>query len=298
MSEYKGMDVSTWQGAINWQKVKSSGIQFAILRVGFGRNDGFGCVLDNEFARNVKEASAAGVPIGAYFYSGARTAEGAQREAQFVVDALNKYPKAFTYPIAFDLEDQSQQGLGKQRLTDLVLAFCKVLRDAGYYPMLYSNLNWLYNLLDDSKLQGIDHWVAQWNSKCTYKGTVCIWQHSAKGAVSGISGDVDMDISYVNYPQIIKEKGYNGFKKEEEDMPKRYNTIADVKADPTAKEFYLPTLEKLIDKGILKGKGGEGDNMVIDYSEDALRILVMLDRAGKFEDPMRVLVTMDQSGKA
>ena len=207
----KGIDVSKWQGDIDWNKVKSAGIKFAMIRLGYGSANGDKCGIDTYFGKNVMNATKAGIDIGCYFYSYATSAAAAKKEAEFVVNTLGKYSGVFTYPIAFDLEDSTQQGLGKSVLTNMVIAFGDLLEKAGYYVSLYSNLNWLTNYLDDSQLKRFDHWLAQWASASTYTGTIGMWQNSATGKVNGINGNVDTDIAYKDYPTVIKNGQFNGF---------------------------------------------------------------------------------------
>ena len=136
-----GIDVSKWQGNIDWKKVKADGIDFAMIRLGYGSADGKSCGIDSYFEKNVANAIAAGVDIGCYFYSYALSVDAAKREAEYVVGVLSKYKGVFTYPVAFDLEDKSQVALGKNVLTDMVIAFGDTIEKAGYYCSLYSNLN-------------------------------------------------------------------------------------------------------------------------------------------------------------
>ena len=152
----KGIDVSKWQGEIDWNKVKADGIKFAMIRLGYGSADGNSCGLDGYFEKNVSNALKAGINIGCYFYSYATSVAAAKKEAAYVVNVLQKYKGVFTYPVAFDLEDKTQQGLGKTVLTDMVIAFGDAIEKAGFYCSLYSNLNWLKNYLDDSKLKRFD----------------------------------------------------------------------------------------------------------------------------------------------
>ena len=209
----KGIDVSKWQGDIDWSKVKASGISFAMIRLGYGSSDGTQCGVDSYFHKNVVNAVKAGVNVGCYFYSYAMSVEAARKEAQFVVNTLKNYKGVFTYPISFDLEDPKQQSLGKTVLTNMVIAFGDTIEKAGYWCSLYSNLNWLNNILDDSKLTRFDHWVAQWASACTYsnKSITGMWQYSSKGKVNGINGNVDLDIAYKDYPTVIRSAKLNGF---------------------------------------------------------------------------------------
>lgn len=209
----KGIDVSKWQGEIDWNKVKADGIKFAMIRLGYGSADGTQCGVDSYFKQNVANAVKAGVDVGCYFYSYALTVEAAKKEAQFVVNILKDYKGVFTYPIAFDLEDPKQQSLGKTILTNMIIAFGDIIEKAGYWCSLYSNLNWLTNILDDTKLTRFDHWVAQWASACTYKNKdiMGMWQSSSTGKVNGINGNVDTDVAYKDYPTIIKQNKLNGF---------------------------------------------------------------------------------------
>ena len=209
--EVKGIDVSKWQGEIDWTKVKADGVKFAMIRLGYGSADGNPCGLDGYFEKNVANALKVGIDIGCYFYSYATSVAAAKKEAAFVVSVLEKYKGVFSYPVAFDLEDKTQTGLGRAVLTDMVIAFGDAIEKAGFYCSLYSNLNWLKNYLDDSRLTRFDHWLAQWASAPTYSGAFGMWQNSSSGSVKGISGNVDTDIAYKDYPAIIKGNKLNGF---------------------------------------------------------------------------------------
>jgi len=207
----KGIDVSKWQGEIDWNKVKADGVNFAMIRLGYGSADGNSCGLDRYFEKNVANALKAGIDIGCYFYSYATSVAAAKKEAAYVVSVLQKYKGVFSYPVAFDLEDKTQHGLGKKVLTDMVIAFGDAIEKAGFYCSLYSNLNWLKNYLDDSRLKRFDHWLAQWASAPTYTEAFGMWQNSSIGKVNGINGNVDTDIAYKDYPAIIRKAKLNGF---------------------------------------------------------------------------------------
>lgn len=207
-----GIDVSKWQGEIDWNKVKDAGIKFAMIRLGYGSSDGNSCGTDGYFEKNVYNAIKAGIDVGCYFYSYAMSVDAAKKEAAYVISVLQKYKGAFTYPIAFDIEDATQIPLGKTVLTDMVIAFGDVIEKAGFYCSLYSNLDWLRNKLDDSRLTRFDHWLAQWSSTPTYTGAFGMWQNGSTGKVNGINGNVDTDFAYKDYPTIIREKKkLNGF---------------------------------------------------------------------------------------
>ena len=211
MRTSNGIDVSVWQGDINWAAVGADGIRFAMVRLGYGSADGRACRLDANFARNVEGALAAGLDVGVYFYSYAMSAEAAAREAAFVLAGLQPYAGRLAYPVAYDLENASQTALGKTVLTDMVEAFCSAVQAGGWYASYYTNLNWLRNYLDAARLTRYDLWLAQWASAPSAGLDPGMWQRSSTGHVSGISGNVDLDVAYKDYPAIIQAGGYNGY---------------------------------------------------------------------------------------
>lgn len=207
---YKGIDVSTWQNNIDWNQVKESGIEFAMIREGYGKNDPN--QIDDCFRRNAEEAQKNGIPFGVYHYSYAQSVNDAVNEAKFCLSNIDKYQLG--YPVAFDIEDSSMQHLGKRTLTDICKAFCEQIEQAGYYAMIYCNVNWLENYLyKDELLSKYDLWLAHWEVDSP-KYECGIWQYSDSGKVSGISGNVDLSISYKDYPSIIKANGLNSFKQD------------------------------------------------------------------------------------
>lgn len=193
----KGIDVSQWQGNIDWQKVKGAGVQFAMLRAGYGRNN-----LDTKFHRNAKGAVAAGIPVGLYWFSYALNVEMARREAQYAVEVAKKYK--ITWPIAYDLEYDTVSyavkngvAITKSLATQMAIAFCEEIKRLGYIPMVYTNLDYLNRYFDRSKLP-YDLWYAQYASTTSVADKE-IWQYSSKGSVPGIAGNVDMNHGYKDY---------------------------------------------------------------------------------------------------
>ena len=198
----KGIDVSKWQGIIDWNKVKNSGIEFAIIRIGFGK---FINQKDTCFERNYREARNNGIPIGVYHYSYATSVEEAKEEAKCVVRWLNG--RKLDLPVYFDIEDKSQSSLNKNILNSMCEAFCNIIEKAGYWAGIYSNKFWATSIIDGAKLGSrYTYWIAQYNNECTYKGNYDIWQYSSSGSVDGIIGNVDMNymnrdlISEINNP--------------------------------------------------------------------------------------------------
>lgn len=206
MAEYRGIDVSEYQSAIDWTKVKAAGKDFAILRCGYGRNAD---QKDTRFEENYTNAKKAGVHVGTYLFSYAVTPEQARQEAENCLGFIKE--KQFEYPIVYDVETPAQKKLGKEKLSAVVQAFCEVLEKNGYYVSVYANLDFLNNYLSASIPERYDIWLAQWASKPTYKGNFGMWQYSANGKVDGIRGAVDLDIAYKDYPAIMKKNGLNGF---------------------------------------------------------------------------------------
>lgn len=205
---YSGIDVSEFQGDINWSGVKAAGIQFAIIRAGFGSFPQGR--KDRKFDQNMKNAEAAGMAVGVYWYSYATTVQLAKQEAENFLSTIRGY--RFAYPVYMDFEDDSQRPLTNQQRTQIVETFCSIVEAAGYYTGIYANLYTFQNLLNLSELANYDKWLAQWAATPTYGNEFGgLWQYTSSGLVNGISGRVDMDISYRNYPEIIKQAGLNGY---------------------------------------------------------------------------------------
>lgn len=207
--ELRGIDVSKWQGVIDWQKVKNDGVEFAIIREGWGKKSP--SQIDKQFRANYENAKSVGIPIGCYHYSYADSISGAKAEAEFCLENIRGMQ--FEYPVCFDIEDRTMLSLSNRQRTDIIKTFCSEIEKAGFYAMFYCNLNWLNNyLIKEELLLKYDLWLAQWSH--TEPSISCgIWQKSDKGTINGIIGNVDIDVSYKNYPEIMKSKGLNGFGK-------------------------------------------------------------------------------------
>lgn len=205
----KGIDVSVWQGNIDWNKVKASGIKFAILKSG-GSDDGF--YTDSKFEQNYKGAKAAGIPVGAYYFVGKGCISAADGKADAERFIAQLKGKQFEYPVYMDCEVTPPSA--KKGATDAAIAFCETLEKAGYYAGIYgSTYSTFESRLDDSRLTKFAHWVAQYANSCDYWGEIGIWQYASNGYVSGINGNVDMNYAYVDYPAKVKAMGLNGFQK-------------------------------------------------------------------------------------
>ena len=181
-----------------------------MIREGYGRKEPN--QIDKYFYKNLQKAQENGIYCGVYHYSYAVSVEDAVNEANFCIENIKDYK--LEHPVAFDIEDKSMIKLGKRTLTDICTAFCDTLEKAGYYAIIYTNPNWLENYLSkDELLSKYDLWLADWY-KDNPSYSCGLWQFSDKGSVYGINGDVDMNLSYKNYPEIIKSKDLNGFNSE------------------------------------------------------------------------------------
>lgn len=201
----KGIDVSKHQGTIDWDKVKASGeVEFAMLRAGYGRESS---QIDPQFEANYAACTRLGIPCGAYWYSYATTAAEAKQEAAVCLSALSG--KSFAYPIAYDIEEAKSLAAADA----LAEAFCGELEDAGYYAMLYSYKSALESNFGSTTKAKYDAWLAHVDvEKSSYSGNYGMWQYSWNGSISGISGGVDLDYAYKDYPTIISNAGLNGMR--------------------------------------------------------------------------------------
>lgn len=206
----KGIDVSAHNGIIDWQKVRADGISFAILRAGFGK---LAKQKDERFEDNYAGAKAASIPVGAYWYSYAMTPEEAELEADVFLSVIKG--KQFEFPVYFDLEEKKQFDLGKEKVSAIMRAFLERVEAAGYFVGLYGSASSLVTHIADDIKSRYTIWLAHWVDQTNYGGAFGIWQHSEKGKVAGINGNVNLDIGYKDFPTIIRAKGLNGYGKEE-----------------------------------------------------------------------------------
>lgn len=202
-----GIDVSQHNGIIDWDKVKASGkVDFVILRCGFGREHSR--QIDRTFERNYAECKRVGLPVGVYHYSYADSAADAEKEAEFCLKLISG--KQLEFPVWFDVEERSHVLRGN--CDDLVKAFCGRLEAAGYYAGVYSFDSFFASNLSADITRRYAAWSARvGNIKPTACKNVGMWQHSWRGSIPGISGDVDTNISYYDYPSAIKKRCLNGF---------------------------------------------------------------------------------------
>lgn len=201
---FTGIDVSKYQGDINWKLVKDAGIDYAIIRLGYrGMNEGT-LELDPYYEANVKGATEAGVNVGVYFFSQAVTVEEAVEEANMVLENIKDYD--ITYPVVFDTEvvttyNARANNLARDLRTDICIAFCDTIAAAGYRPMIYANTKWMIMGIDLERLTQYDKWYAYYGTTFTFPYKYQMLQYSDSGRVPGISSAVDLDISFVDYSE-------------------------------------------------------------------------------------------------
>ena len=336
-----GIDVSEHNGVLNWETLRSAGVQYAIIRTGYGKG-----YTDTQFHSNIRGALAQGIPVGVYHFSYALDAAGAQNEAKFVLPLLEPYKDKITLPVFFDFEYDTvdyakKQGvtLGKQAFNDHAAAFCEVIKAAGYMAGVYYNLDYYTRFVDKSRLGGYVQWYAQYAAGADVSDWD-IWQYSSRVKLEGhacnFDGNTMKNTALLNgsgtavpgwkenttgwwyirrdgsYPKSAWEQ-VNGkwyyFDKEGYRMENKWimdgsglyfvgadgamvksrsvRIGADGRAVPAGAyyerlgevpQMYRGVLDRLIEAGKLKGRGGSGDNLVLDMSEEMVRALVICSR--------------------
>ncbi len=214
-----GIDVSKYQGTIDWSQVRDSGVEFAMIRVGY-RTKVTGVISEDPTARyNLQEAQANGIKIGAYFFSSAVTADEAREEAEFTADIIAKYK--ITYPVAYNCEDflsadSRQYGMDNLSRSNMAIAFLDKIAESGYTPMFYAskgemenNAYWETDALSNRYMI----WVAQYpaspypdTAQSSYTGTHDMWQYTSQGTIAGIINKTDVNVAYFNYQQEASAK--------------------------------------------------------------------------------------------
>lgn len=208
-----GIDVSEFQGNVNWTQIKSQGIQFAMLRAGYGSGS-----IDPQFRKNAEECNRVGIPCGVYWFSYAYTPEMARREAEFCIETIEEFE--ISYPVCIDFEYASvryAQSVGvtitRELATEIVEAFCSRVEELGYFAMYYSNLDYLNRYFAASLRPKYALWYAQYASAPDASGQA-IWQYRDDGRLEGISGNVDMNIAYYDLASVISKAKLNHLDRE------------------------------------------------------------------------------------
>lgn len=204
----KGLDVSKFQGEVDWEQVKAAGYKFAMLRAGYGFN-----TVDEQFKRNASECNRIGLPIGAYWFCYATSPSSAVQEADGCLSTISGY--RLEYPVCYDIEQATVDYASGQGITitpslarQLVQNFCDRVEAKGYYAMFYSNKSFLEQYLGNDLAKRYALWYARYAD--TFDGTDCsMWQYTSQESVPGIIGNADLDLSYVDFPSVIRSAGLN-----------------------------------------------------------------------------------------
>lgn len=197
-----GIDVSRFQGKINWEKVKAAGIDFAIIRAGLRGTTEGKLLTDDFFEDNIEGATENGIDVGVYFYSQAVNKEEAEEEVQLILDLIEPYK--VTYPVVIDVESAESDSARTADLTTddyelVVKTFCDMVSKAGYKPMIYGNVKSYTLLMDAIDVDDYDIWIAYYGTPLYYPYHFNIWQYTSSGRVDGIDGDVDLNICITDY---------------------------------------------------------------------------------------------------
>lgn len=194
----KGIDVSRYQGDIDWKKVAGDGVEYAFIRLGIRGSSEGKLVLDSTYEANIEGALENDIAVGVYFFTQAINKEEAVEEAEYVLEHLEGYD--VSYPVVLDVEEVETgnprtEGMTQQEWTEVCIAFCDRIRDAGYTPMIYGNLKTFLLMLDLEQLEEYEKWFAFYQTPLYFPYEFSIWQYSSTGSVDGIKGDVDMNVS-------------------------------------------------------------------------------------------------------
>lgn len=204
----RGIDVSKWQGDIDWKKVSLSGIDFAMIRSSYGNMH-----TDEKLAANVAGCEKYGIPYGFYHYSYADSVKEARKEARYFLSVIKGYSPE--YPLVLDIENDHFKSMSRKQVTNIIIAFVQEIEKAGYYVSVYSFAKFFNDYVDMSKIEKYDIWVACWGDEerlnSFYDGPYGMWQYSATGKVNGIDGEVDLDYAYKDYQERIRQLGLNNF---------------------------------------------------------------------------------------
>lgn len=214
---FDAIDVSKWQGAVNWATVKNAGVRHAMIRAGYGNSVK---QIDPQFKRNAAQCIALGIDWGVYWYSYATSPEQARQEARCCLQVIKGLKP--TMPVAYDIEyEPGILALSNAQRTAMVKAFLEEVEAAGYYGILYASTDFIRNKLNWRELTQYDVWAAQYGSRCTCPLPYGIWQYSSQNAlgVPGFGKSLDCNRVYKDYPQIIRDAGLNGWASSRPDKP-------------------------------------------------------------------------------
>lgn len=211
----RGIDVSAHQGDIDLGTLRNNGVDFVIIRVGYGVSGS----IDSKFRRNADLCKSLGIPFGFYWYSYALNVDGARTEADHFLNAIEPYKNDYSYGCWFDMEDadgyKRRNGMpSNQTLREMCAAFCSKVESAGYYVGIYASSSWFNNQLNGDEIKSYDKWIAQWptsngvqrglNVQDSERNNLTMWQFTSNGSFGGYNGRLDTNYAYIDYPGIIR----------------------------------------------------------------------------------------------
>lgn len=205
-----GCDLSYHNQHVNFDELAASGCEFVMLRCGYRGYSAGGLVKDEKFDQYAREAQRVGLKLGVYFFTQALTPEEAEEEAEYTLDLIEDYD--ISYPVAFDTEyiDDENARTNTTEISDelrseICVAFCEKIKEKGYYPMIYASENWFRRSLELEPLRRYDFWAPQYLEENDFLYDFTIWQYTDKGSIPGVKGDVDLDISMVDYASFVPQ---------------------------------------------------------------------------------------------
>ena len=258
-ANYRGIDVSMWQGKIDWQKVKDAGIKFAMIRVAGHKDNTY--YEDPYFVANVTGARSVGIDVGIYFYSVASTKEEAIAEANYTLEKINPYRSMITYPVAFDIESDYQKVLTASENKELISGYCDTIKASGYSTMVYSYLSFINSYITYDNIANYDLWFARINSVPNYPHPIRMWQYSHEGSVAGINSYVDLNYLFDPYETANGLLNLNA-----SDGTLRYKVNTGDTFSAIASKFHLTDADLLklnatiTDPSLIKA----GDSIIVD----------------------------------
>ena len=212
MTAVQGIDISRWQeGQIDFSKVKAAGYSFVIIRAGYGNALAYPSQFDPQFDEWYTQAKAAGLGVGAYWYSYADSPEAAEQEAASLLSRLKG--KKLSYPVFYDVEEKSQFDKGTAFCDSIITAFLDKTEKAGWFSGLYCSTGWIEACVSPAVRERYTCWIADYRGRCGYTGSYGMWQDGAVDVPGIKSGKTDHDWCYTDYPKLIRSKGLNGYKK-------------------------------------------------------------------------------------
>ncbi len=282
----KGLDISAHNGKVDFNAVKAAGIDYIILRIGYGADSETSSDrgMDTGFEENYAAAKAAGLDVGVYIYSVATNVDEAIEEAKAVIKWSRG--KKYEYPVYFDIESEKYQGsLTTRERTDMCVAFTETVAAAGYFPGVYSSYSWLLDKIDMTELnQQYGGWVAAWTSSGEPSKDYSeygMWQYSDSATVNGVSGACDINVSYIDYPTLIIGQGYNGF----EVVNPEFTNPDDTEPDDTEPDDTEPDIDAdgeitssdllLAEQMLLNGNAEKIIDLNLDGSFDSADIVIL-----------------------